>query len=310
MKRIAFYFSNPEPLGYPFHKKEYFEGYSWIKDGIEQEGIDVVIVRFDSYLGEGKFSHGWKMLENQQVEEVPGPFKVDLIFDRDMDGTIPHITDCKVVDCWELNELCRDKLATSAEFPEFSPLSFGVNSFEEAQKTLPNFGTYKYIVLKKNFLAGGEKIHICKPEEVTEDLYKDWSNIIIQEFLDTSVGVPGVIGGRHDIRINIVNHRATNSVIRVPKRGEFLANISQGASGFAIDMDQVPAEILEMVKVIIDRFKKYGPSVYAADFLNTPKGHKLVEINSRPGVGHPIWTRHYKDFNDAIVKMLVEAVNS
>ena len=70
----------------------------------------------------------------------------------------------------------------------------------------------------------------------------------------------------------------------------------------------MPAEVMHMVARIGEVVGKYFPAAYSADFMNSPKGFVLVELNSRPGLQHSSWSASYKKFNDAIVRMLVDAV--
>ena len=130
----------------------------------------------------------------------------------------------------------------------------------------------------------------------------------MQEFMDSSLGIPGVVEGMHDLRVTVVNGEPINSFVRTPKSGSYLANTAQGGKGMSIDLEQVPDEVINMVYEIRDTFEKYRPSVFAADFINSPKGFRLVELNSRPGMQRPHVSKTYKKFNDAVVKMLIDAV--
>ena len=132
---------------------------------------------------------------------------------------------------------------------------------------------------------------------------------MVQEFLDSSVGIPGITDGMHDLRITVINGKPINSFLRVPKEGSYLANIAQGGSGTSIDLKQIPKEVINLVYRIDEKVKKYFPAIYAADFIHSDKGYKLLELNSRPGVQHPDWSKTYQKFNACIIAMLVAAVN-
>lgn len=307
MKTVAIYFSDAEPMGYPFDKGYYFEIYQEIIAEIEKRDVQVCIVRGDSYQGEGKFSHGWKFVSGE-LEKIDN-IQADLIFNRDDKNTIPEIHDCKIINAPELDNICLDKWKTAELFPEFSPKTDYVQSFAESEGVIEkrNLGQSDRLVLKKNFQTEGRGIFVLPVSEITNDLYGDWSDVLIQEFLDSEVGVPGVVEGVHDLRVNVVNGEPINAYIRTPKPGSFLANVARGGKGISLTYEQIPAEVMKKVEEIDKKINKYMPSVYSADFTNSSKGYKLIEMNSRPMVQSPKYFSDYKKFNNALVEMLVEA---
>ncbi|MFH1564460.1 MAG: hypothetical protein ABIC82_01270 [bacterium] len=308
-KIIAIYFSDPEPMGYPFGKSQYLEIYKEIISKIESHGIDVFIVRGDSYISDGRFKRAWQFIDGN-LKESKGEIRADLIFNRDDKNTIPLIHDCKIINKPEFDQMCVDKIKTFEAFPDISPKTAYIHSY---QAFLEQIGEWQMepeemIVLKKNFETEGRGIFIVPVSNVKKELYSDWNDIIIQEFLDSSIGIPNITNGLHDLRVTVINGRPINSFLRVPKEGSYLANVSQGGQGTSIDLDNVPKDVIDLVCRIDEKVKKYFPAIYAADFINSPKGYKLLELNSRPGVQHPDWSKTYKKFNDAIIDMLAEAI--
>ena len=165
------------------------------------------------------------------------------------------------------------------------------------------------MVLKKNFQTEGRGIFIIPIADVKKSLYSDWNNVLVQEFLDSSAGIPHITEGLHDLRVNVINGKAIDSILRVPKKGSYIANIARGGSATPIDLEDVPKEVIKLVYRIDGKVKKYFPAIYAADFIHSDKGYRLLELNSRPGVDHPDWSKTYRKFNDGIINMLVNAVN-
>jgi glutathione synthase/RimK-type ligase-like ATP-grasp enzyme len=304
-KTIAIYFSNPHPMGYPFDLLHYLETYNWLVKDMEALGAKAYIVRGASYQGKGVFSHGWEFVDDKLVE-VNESIHATVIYNKGKGSALSTVKDCKIINHAELDDMCVDKIRTVETFPSISPATFIANSYEEYQNLSQDFGEEEYVVLKKNYLAGGDGIYILPKNMVNESLYNDWSDLLIQEFLDSEVGIPGIVEGLHDLRVTLVNGEPTNALIRIPQEGKLLANISQGGTGITIHLSQVPQEVFELLKVIDDKLAKFSPSIYAADFMNTSKGYRLIELNSRPGLLHPEYTDTWKDFNDAVVKLLVE----
>lgn len=309
-KTIAIYFSDPEPMGYPFDKSEYLEIYQIIISQLESRGIEVFIVRADSYRGNGNFTHGWRFTGPEQLEEV-ADIKADLIFNRDDKNTIPFITDCNIINHAEFDDLCLDKVRTFEYFPDISPKSASIHSYDQYINTMKSwdFPAGEHVVLKKNFETEGRGIVIEPWDQITVDAYEDWESILLQEFVDSSGGIPGITDTHHDLRVTVVNHKPLNSFVRNPKEGSLLANIGQGGSGRSIGIEEVPAEVLELVSQIDQQCSKYEPCLYSADFMLGKRGWKLIELNSRPGVQHPSWSGSYEKYNNAVVDMLVQAVS-
>ena len=310
-KKLAIYFSDPEPMGYPFNTSvyPYWQIYQGLIKNVEEQNIAVYIVRGNSYMGKGIFSHGW-YLENGKLEPVNEEIAADLIFNRDDKNTIPEIYDCKIINHPDLDRICVDKVETAKLFPNFSPKTKAINSYQEFLQTIEewNYNKQEKIVVKKNFLSGGRGIYIRPVEEIAESLYENWQDILMQEFVDNSVGIPGIVEGLHDIRIVTINGEPVFTLVRVPAAGSFLANVSQGGSEIVVSLKSLPAELLEMVAQINKRLAQYRPSIFASDFVNSKNGFKLVELNSRPAVCLPSISADAKNYMDKMAEMLIKAV--
>ncbi len=310
-KKLAIYFSDPEPMGYPFNSTyPYWEIYQGIIRDIELHGIEVYIVRGASYLGKGVFSHGWQVRDGK-MDPVDQHITVDLIFNRDDKNTIPAIYDCPIINHPELDEICVDKIKTAQMFPELSPKTKAINSYQEFIEIISEWGfnAEEKIVLKKNFLSSGRGIFILPIKEVGESLYDNWQDVLIQEFIDNSVGISGIIDGLHDVRVTTINGEPLYTFIRVPAQGSFLANIAQGGTEIPLNLDKLPASLLAIVAQINKKFNQYRPSIFASDFVNSKDGFKLLELNSRPGVCLPSLSQQDKQFNGKIVEMLVKVLS-
>jgi len=310
-KKIGIYFSDEDKRWYPFHKIEYLEAYSWLIASIEKHNIDVVIVRWNSYLWKGIFNNVSK-LEGTKVINIVWETKVDLIFNRDDKNTIPKIQDCPIINHPDFDELCVDKLKTFQRFPDISPKTAYIHSYEEYLEKLDefNFSENTMIVLKKNFETEWNGIYIWKVWELEKDFYSNWEHLLFQEFIDSSIWIPDVIEGLHDIRITIVNKKPISSYIRAPKKWSYLANIAQWWSWLSISLNQVPKELFDIIESINNNIGEYFPIIYSADFMNSEDWFKLVELNSRPWLQHPNWFDWYSDFNNAVWEMLIEAIKS
>jgi glutathione synthase/RimK-type ligase-like ATP-grasp enzyme len=304
---IAIYFSDADPLGYPLQKKAYREAYGTLAEIVDAHGIDCRIVRGDSYRGKGVFAKSWILLPDQSVRES-GPAHATLIFNRDDKNTIPIIRDCPIINHPDFDRLCTDKIATAEAFPALSPRTAAIHQWEECAQLLQQWKMHpsSLIVLKKNFETEGRGIHILPTGEVSPHLFDTWIDVLMQEFLDSSIGIPGIAEGVHDLRVTVVDGQPVNAFVRIPAPGSLLANVALGATGRSIDLDRVPQEIMNMVATIIAQTSTYAPVLFSADFLHAPQGYRLIELNSRPGMQHPDWSESYALFNDAVAHMLIK----
>jgi glutathione synthase/RimK-type ligase-like ATP-grasp enzyme len=309
MKKIAIYFSDPEPMGYPFNTKyPYWEVFKDISSSIEKQGIGVYFVRGDSYLGKGKFSHGWQ-IKDQSLISIAEPITVNLIFHRGNNKTI-FPNDCLIINHPDLERFCDDKLKAAEFFPEFSPKTKAINSYQEYVSAVAqwNFNAEDKIVLKKNFLSGGSGVNILPVKNITEALYENWNDILVQEFVDSSVGIPGIVEGLHDIRVVTINSEVVYAFVRIPPPGSFLANVSRGGSERAVPLAKLPPQLLEMVAVVNKKLTHYQPSIFASDFFNSKSGFKLIELNAPPAVCDPRQSPETRNYIDKTIQFLVDEV--
>ncbi len=305
MNKLAIYFSHPKILSYPLDKKEYFESYVEIIKALKEKGVATYIVRANSYNGKGVFSK-YSFWNGKNFIPKNEKIKVNLIYNKDNLNTIPKITDCPIINNLEFDEICRDKLKTAEFFPEFSTKTILANSYNEALKALEKIPGEK-IVLKERFGEEGRGIFVINKTKIKKDLYKNWKNILVQEFMDSSIGIKGISKGMHDISANIINDKILNGLLREPKKRSYLANIALGGSSKFISKKQMPEEMKQALKKINKKLSKFYPLIARADFMNTTKGFRLIEINSRPGLAHKDWEGNkYWEFNGAIVDLITK----
>jgi len=107
----------------------------------------------------------------------------------------------------------------------------------------------------------------------------------LQEFIDSSKGVPGVSHYLHDLRLVCVNEQIIYSYIREPKAGSFLANLAQGGRLIIVPRKKLPASLFPIIKQANEIFATFSPRIYSIDFMfDEKKKPWVVELNSMPGL--------------------------
>jgi glutathione synthase/RimK-type ligase-like ATP-grasp enzyme len=278
MKKIAIFLKEPNITDYPLSKDDYHQSYWELTEEIKKAGGDPYIVRGQvTYLGNGKFSKSWKYDGLDNYVET-GELQADVIFDRgefEPDHTVP------VMNPEFVNTICTDKWAMYQLVPQYCPKTFRVESQTELQSALQQLTTELAVVKPIDGQEG--KGVVIQP--VAEMINVETSYpALVQEFLDSSVGVPGIVEGLHDFRIAMINGEIIYSYFRTPPTGSYLANVARGGKFAMVELDRIPAEMKKIALEIDQKMAEHGPRFYGVDFAMTKEGPRIIEMNSRLGL--------------------------
>lgn len=308
MKVFWIYFSGPETLDYPLSKKVFFEAYAEIIEVLEKLWIKAVIVRNNSYIWKWVFSHYfiWDKWTYLRVEEE---IKVDLLWNRDSENVIPKIDDLEILNRLEFDEICRDKVKTAQVLEEFSAKTFLLNSYEDLLENISKIPTEK-IVLKPRFWEQCRGIYVINKDEIKKELYPEWKDILLQEFFDSSVWIDGLVSWLHEIQVFIVNWEFAWARVKQPAKWSYISSATWENIWTVrwLKKSEVSDDLLKEIKKLDSKFLNFPLRLFRADFVNTSKWYKLIEINSRPWVMHKDkeWADFYWDFNWRVVELIVD----
>src|SRR6185436_9953431 len=113
---------------------------------------------------------------------------------------------------------------------------------------------------------------------------------LIQEFIDTSAGVPGIVEGIHDFRIVAVSGEPVVCYVRTPPPGKKLANVAQGGKEIHVTLDRIPQEALALFQQVDDALARFPKRVYSVDMGRNVDGRwMIIELNSKPGLTPKHW---------------------
>ena len=255
------------------------DSYSLFSKRAEQKEVQLIHGHYQWY-SEGKMEKAWIYDEEwKQVEDV----EVDGIFDKF------HFTEetkklkqkmneeVGILNNPELEELCKDKILTYQRFPDLMPETreFSDNN---AKEMLDKYGK---IVLKPRFAFGGKGIHIVEDRDEIPEIEEAY---IIQEFVDSSGGIDGIVEGTHDLRGILVNGELRAGYVRYSD-GE-ISNVSQGGSQHAVSPEEFPEAAKDIIEEVNSELE-YSPSLFSVDiFFDKQENSWIVELNSKPGIGY------------------------
>ena len=298
MATVAMFFQTPGMYSYPLHTDQYRQRFSELAREIETLGTQFRVVREQStFLGHGVFRHGWKYGKNGLIPT--GIVQADVIFDKGYfisDDSVP------VFNSPELSQLCTNKFLTVQTFPGDSPKTEYIATEQEFQVAMRKRGARLKVVKPIDGL-GGEGIHIGTAEEL-QTVYRRYP-CLLQEFLDTSSGIPGIIDRPHDLRIAILNGEIVYTVVRIPPANTLVANVSLGASILAIEAHQLPVTALELVDRVEQVMSLYGKRFYSIDIAFVDCRPKIIELNSRVGLGDSDWHPSFAITKRKLAEVLV-----
>jgi len=282
MKKIAVFFDAPGFDDYPFNRDTYRAAYYELASLLWSKGAQLCIVRTEeAYLGGNIFAFAW-CYEGKEFWKHDKPLTADLLFDKGLGKFMPDAK-AKLLNPLSLDRLCVDKWLTYQAFPDFFPVTLRVENQNELIGALARIPG-DIIVAKPLDGEEGAGVVIGSRDEVRDAVQH--FPYLLQEFIDTSSGIPGVVEGRHDFRIINVNGDIVNSFVRTPAPGKMVANTAQGGTKQDVPAEKIPPEALALFAKIETYMREHFPTrVYSVDMGRHADGQwKLIELNSKPGL--------------------------
>jgi len=306
---IAIYFDPPGRMDYPFSKQNYFESYALFSELCAEQGVKVYIVRGNTYEGNMKFSSGWQF-SGKELQDVSTEIKADVIYDKDFHYVFSAQSGAgdNIVNPLQFDGIARNKWTSYTLFSDIMTKTWQINR-DNWQDILAKVSTEKAVLKPEVGFAGKGVIVKNKADIVLEDIGEE-EPYIMQEFLDSALGIPGLIKGMHDLRIFMFNGQAKLSYIRTPQEGSYLANLAQGGSITPITMPEVPKSALEIAQIVDKAYAHIFPRVYTVDLLYVGERPYLIETNTRPGFQHPslVGAEFARTFHQSILDTLLSSL--
>lgn len=306
MEKIAIFFTKPGFFDYPFDEKSYMEGYLKLGELFHQYGAECYLVRAqETYLGGNRFSGGWKF-ESGAFLRINGLIEVDVIFNK---GILEVDEKANMVVPPEMDVLCTNKERTYELFEEFCPKTVEVQNEKDLVSAIEGIPS-NIVVAKPLDAYGGEGVMIGPKEEILQKVRH--FPYLIQEFIDTSMGIPGITESRHDFRIIIIDGEVVSTLLRVPKSGSLISNVAQGGSASVVPLEKIPPKVWELVKRVDVEFSRFPHRIYSIDMgLHQGRDWKIIELNCQPGLAIEDYYdgETGKKLFESVVKTLITAAD-
>lgn len=182
--------------------------------------------------------------------------------------------------------LANNKFDTAKVFKDFSPETQRLTRLLGKNNRIELLDNAPYILKPNNGSWGSWilKVHRDELRSTAEKFMFGAENFIVQEYVDMTCWVPGVIEWMHDLRFSVFWREIFPFVyVRKPAEGDFRSNISAWGTDFFVPVEKIPHSAIDMVTKIMEYVDSHiGHSLFTIDIVNTTKGFKLMELNSSP----------------------------
>lgn len=291
MKSVLILFSGGESWEQkqPFESEKYVWYYENLYDLAQEKGFQFYRASIDWYDWDKKlFAHAWTRENGEWVRahDIAPDVINDKTMVRDTIALMPQLQQLAanhtMVNTPDFSLLANNKLYTSMVFPEFSKPYVLVHSREELARLVAEWAGDR-VVLKAAMESQGAAVQIVDREHAAGVDMK--FPLLVQEFVDTSAGIPNLVQGIHDLRLVYFGDSLAYSYLRTPAKGKLVANVAMGGNKILIDNEQVPDSVWPLVETIQTRFSAFPPSIYTIDLMFDAEARPwLVEMNTKPGM--------------------------
>ncbi len=284
---------------YPVYKKLF--------DLIAGQAELYAVFGYENSTGNMNFNNAYKYLVNGKFALTGENIKADAVYDRSYRLDYPGVTNVenkRVINCLGFKEFSRDKLALAQKYPEFCPKTIGIKSQAEL---LADLSGNRLMVYKPVTGMKGKGILFI---ESADDLVKEAIEYpgILQEFMETESGIPGLLTGRHDMRVVVINGEIVWATARQPKGDSLLANVAQGGSIREIPIQEVPLSAVKIVNKLAQDFKnEYHNPLFSVDFGFRDGKPFIYEINDQ--IGFPLPEMKNNEFVQRLAEELLRCAN-
>lgn len=251
----------------------------------EERGLKMYWSSFKHYKN-GSFLYAFELLEGKwNLKRMR--LKPDFIMDKSYATSyVTRKQDAAVrypfMDPIHMQLLLNDKFLSYLAFPKLIQPGTVVHNQKQLVKAVSKIKS-DIIVIKPVASSGGRDIQMLSKAKAKQ--FELESPMLVQAFIDSSKGVPGLYKGVHDFRLLFLSNKLIHAYIRTCVPGTLLCNVSLGADRIVVPLDKIPKKMLNISKVFQKRFQQFDNCFYAIDFIyQDGKKPIVIEANVKPGL--------------------------
>lgn len=305
-RRIGVFFDAPGYDDYPFDQDVYVTAYHEVAKGVEDRGARFHIVRgIGTFLGGNRFRGHWEF-DGTSFVRNEGEIDLDLVYDK---GYFVGDAGTRLLNDPEMNRVCVDKRETARMFPDLSPKTTEVKDAGELKEVLARW-TAPTVVVKPVDGAEAKGVVIGPKETVLAAPHA--YPLLVQEYVDTSGGIPGIIDGVGDLRIILIDGEIALTYARKAKEGTLISNVSTGGTEIEVLPEDRPKEAIDIALSVDAAFAPMSKHrVFCVDVARDASGKwYVIELNSKPGLSTRDYGATYPRYQDMLVDALVSAASA
>lgn len=254
----------------------------------------------ESYAGKGVFRNVFKYELGRIIPAEP-EFAADVIYqfkrvaNKDFDNAVP------IVNTNEFKSWCGDKWQQYQVLKDFMPKTFLVEEEEDFEKSLSQISTAKAVIKPRRGQKGeGVVVFEKQVPPILDSEILATKGYLLQEFSDTSMGIPSIVVGVHDLKLITIDNSIFAN-LRTPEQGDVCTFDSPYTE---VLITQLPKEIIALhkkVKTIVDT--NFSGQFYTVDVGYTEQGPVVFELNGHTAFPY-ISFEYAQDFFDALIRHL------
>lgn len=251
------------------------------------------------YLGKNRYKCDYKFNVNGSFDSIDEVVLPDVVWDKSIGINFPIPgEDMNVINSSIYKAVETNKWISYLLYKDYFPKTYLINSKEDLLKIF-EISSHDKLVIKPVNGYGGYGVTLVNKENFQFDdkvFEGGHVSLLAQAFIDTGVGIKGIVEGKHDLRLVCLNNQIVISFLRTPKKGDFRSNWAQGGTFSQVLLDKLPQELIDFVTPVIkDIFNKYNNPIFAIDVANTSEGYKIIELTGS-AVSFPDAISHERDF--------------
>lgn len=264
-----------------------------------------------SHVGGGVFKDLYVYKDGEILKFEDKEMKVDTIYHYNnlaIDAEF-NFGSAKIINSVLFRTFGADKFKQYELLRDFFPETRFLETKEDVVDYVDSFKKEELIVLKPCRGASGSGVIVARAGDFSieqiDQVRLGRKGYLGQYFMDTSIGIPGVANGTHDMRIMTMIDKIVLCHVRIPVEGSLIGNTHKGASMKEVYFEDLPKQIKDFYFAVHAKIKeKFPQPLYSLDLGLTPDGPLLFEINA-----HTAFPR--KDFSvfDSFIQTLLDTLD-